>query len=92
MEMIMKNASMNASTGKRGLLRSRLAALTLGVALSLGGVSSVNAIPVYDGANWLQAMLDRISNGIEFGENAKRWSEMLNQVREAIIDVQSIFK
>lgn len=92
MEMIMKNASMNASTGKRRLLRSRLAALTLGVALSLGGVSSVNAIPVYDGANWLQAMLDRISNGIEFGENAKRWSEMLNQVREAIIDVQSIFK
>ena len=88
------NNALKTRNSRRGPGRARLAALALGVVLSLGAGTTATAsgVLVYDGANWFEKMLDRLQTAGEYVKDNTRWMKVLKEVSDSIIKAQGIFK
>lgn len=90
------NKAIEGTARSRGLIRPRFAALAVGLALAFGAGAPTTAVaggmPVYDGINWFEKLMDRLQSMGEFVKDNTRWVTLLKSVSDAIIQAQAIFK
>ena len=90
------NMATETSLHSHRLINPRFAALAVGLALAFGAGAPTTAVasgvPVYDGANWFEKLMDRLQSMGEFVKDNTRWVTLLKSVTDAIIQAQGIFK